>query len=191
MARANPQTKALIEAATASGSNTLTEDIMILFNGPAHHYITPKFYVKTKPETGKVVPTWDYSAVQVYGTAKLYFDTNDPKTDAYISKAISDLSRQSEEEIFGFTGKDGRPKAWDVDESPESYVNLLKKAIIGIEIEVKEIAGKFKMNQESQPGDREGVIEGFEKLGTDLGREISRCVKERGDLKDRQALEKK
>ncbi|KAE8451085.1 hypothetical protein EG329_004757 [Mollisiaceae sp. DMI_Dod_QoI] len=187
MARANPQTKALIEAATKAGSNTLQEDVMILFNGPVHHYVTPKFYVQTKPSTGKVVPTWDYSAVQLYGTATIHFDTSAPETDAYISKAIADLSQQSEEEIFGYNGKDGAAKAWNVGEAPESYVSLLKKAIIGIEIEIKSIAGKFKMSQELAQGDRQGVIEGFEKLGSDEGNEIAKTVRERGELKDRQA----
>ncbi|KUJ24303.1 uncharacterized protein LY89DRAFT_679465 [Mollisia scopiformis] len=191
MALANPHVKALIEAATASGSNTLTEDVMILFNGPAHHYITPKFYVETKPATGKVVPTWNYTAVQVYGTATVHFDTSMPETGTFISMAIADLSRQSEEGIFGFDGKEGRPGPWSVGEAPEAYVALLSRAIVGVEVEVKSVAGKFKMNQELGVGDRVGVIEGFEKLGTDLGREMARTVRERGELKDRLALESK
>lgn len=184
MARANPQTKALIEAATATGSSKLEQEIMILFNGPVHHYVTPKFYVETKPSTGKVVPTWDYSAVQVYGLATLHFDTSLPSTGSFLTTQINDLSKQSEEEIFGFTGQDGKAKAWTVEEAPESYTNLLKKAIIGIEIEITRMAGKFKMSQELADGDRKGVIEGFEKLGTDLGREIAATVKERGEMKD-------
>jgi transcriptional regulator len=64
LARANPQTKALIEAVTKSregkeegeGLNgVLEEEVMLLFNGPVHHYVTPKFYTETKPSTGKVV----------------------------------------------------------------------------------------------------------------------------------------
>jgi transcriptional regulator len=184
MARANPQTKALIEAATKSSSRTLQEDVMVLFNGPVHHYVTPKFYVETKPSTGKVVPTWDYSAVQAYGAITLYFDTASPETDAFLIKQIDDLSKQSEENIFGYTGKDGAPKAWNVGEAPESYVSLLKKAIIGIEIEIKSIAGKFKMSQELAYGDREGVINGFHALGTEEGDVIAQAVRERGELKD-------
>ena len=64
IARANPQTKAIIETVTKSlegkdavdGLNgTLEQDVMVLFNGPVHHYVTPKFYTETKPTTGKVV----------------------------------------------------------------------------------------------------------------------------------------
>jgi transcriptional regulator len=186
MARANPQTKALIEAATKTSSNKIQEEVLILFNGPVHHYVTPKFYVETKPSTGKVVPTWDYSAVQVYGTATIFYDTSSPETDAYLSKQIDDLSKQSEEKVFGYTGKIGAPKAWNVGEAPESYVGLMKKAIIGIEIEVTNVAGKFKMSQELADGDRLGVIKGFQALGTEEGDLIAKTVKERGELKDAQ-----
>jgi transcriptional regulator len=184
MARANPQAKVLIEAATKSSSRTLQEDVMVLFNGAVHHYVTPKFYVETKPSTGKVVPTWDYSAVQVYGSLTVFFDTASPETDAYLTKQINDLSKQSEEEIFGYTGQDGAAKAWTVNEAPENYLSLSKKAIIGIEIEITSIAGKFKMSQELAKGDREGVIKGFQALGTEEGDAIAETVRQRGELKD-------
>ena len=184
LARANHQTKALIENATQTSSNTLEQEVMILFNGPSHHYITPKFYVDTKPSTGKVVPTWNYSAVQVYGKATIHFDTSSPATGEFLTSQINELSQQSEEKIFGYTGQNGASKAWSVNDSPDNYIALLKKAIIGIEIEIESIAGKFKMSQELAKGDREGVIKGFEALGTDEGDEIARTVRERGDLKD-------
>jgi transcriptional regulator len=184
MARANPQAKVLIEAATKSSSRTLQEDVMVLFNGAVHHYVTPKFYVETKPSTGKVVPTWDYSAVQVYGSLTVFFDTASPEMDAYLTKQINDLSKQSEEEIFGYTGQDGAAKAWTVNEAPENYLSLSKKAIIGIEIEITSIAGKFKMSQELAKGDREGVIKGFQALGTEEGDAIAETVRQRGELKD-------
>jgi transcriptional regulator len=63
-------------------------------------------------------------------------------------------------------------------------VGLLKKAIIGIEIEITGLAGKFKMSQELAGGDRQGVIEGFRKLGTEEGDAMASTVKERGELKD-------
>ncbi|KAI9047697.1 hypothetical protein LZ554_008407 [Drepanopeziza brunnea f. sp. 'monogermtubi'] len=192
IARANPQAKALIEAACSSSSSrnssngqaapsntTLPQEIMILFNGPAHHYVTPKFYVATKPATGKVAPTWNYSAVQVYGTATIHFDASLPATETFLAAQLDDLSRQSEERVFGFTGTGGAPRAWSVAEAPASYVSALKKGIVGIEIAIAEIAGKFKMSQELTEGDREGVIEGFARLGTDDGDEISKTVRER------------
>ncbi|KAL2063526.1 hypothetical protein VTL71DRAFT_5331 [Oculimacula yallundae] len=184
LARVNPQAKALIESATQTSSSTLKQEVMILFNGPTHHYVTPKFYVETKPATGKVVPTWNYSAVQVYGTATIHFDTSSPTTGEFLTTQIDDLSQQSEEKIFGFDGQEGRSKAWSVDDAPDNFIKLLKKAIIGIEIEVESVEGKFKMSQELKEGDREGVVRGFEKLGTDEGDEIARTVKERGVKKE-------
>jgi transcriptional regulator len=155
---------------------------MILFNGPVHHYVTPKFYVETKPSTGKVVPTWDYSAVQVYGTATVFFDPASPDTGAFVARQIDDLSKQSEEKIFGYDGTHGANEPWSVNEAPESYVTLLKKAIIGIEIEIQSMGGKFKMSQELKEGDRAGVIAGFERLGTEVGNEIAKTVREREEV---------
>ena len=58
-------------------------------------------------------------------------------------------------------------------------MQLLKKAIVGLEIEVTSLGGKWKMSQELKEGDRMGVVEGFEALGTDEGTEIARTVRER------------
>lgn len=70
IARQNPQSKAIIEYLNAESSDVtsspkthLEEDVLVIFNGPVHHYVTPKFYTETKPTSGKVVPTWDYEAV--------------------------------------------------------------------------------------------------------------------------------
>ncbi|KAF2684546.1 hypothetical protein K458DRAFT_418114 [Lentithecium fluviatile CBS 122367] len=177
VARANPQAKALIEHLTANDTQTLSRDVMILFNGPAHHYVTPKFYRETKPATGKVVPTWNYSAVQVYGRATIFHDTKATATGAFLDQQIRDLSMQSEVDIMGY-----KDRPWQVDDAPSSYVELLKKAIIGVQVEITDIGGKFKMSQEMGVGDQEGVIEGFETLGSDVGQEIANTVRERGKV---------
>lgn len=190
MARANPHSKALIEhlSATANVENSppkLERDVLVLFNHPVHHYVSPKFYRETKPATGKVVPTWNYAAVQVYGKLTAYFDTKSDYTDEFLSKQIKQLSLSGETEIM----KHEQP--WGVEDAPESYIELLKKAIIGIEIEITSIGGKWKMSQEMSKGDREGVIEGFCALNTDVGRMISGIVEERGELSDRKKEVKK
>lgn len=179
MARANPQAKSLIEhlsakdTASAAGPRKLERDVMVLFNGPAHHYVTPKFYVDTKPSTGKVVPTWNYAAVQVYGKLSVYYDTKDQSTDAYLSKAVADLSQLAETQIMGYE----RP--WKVEDAPGSYIDLLKKAIIGIEIEITDMGGKWKMSQEMKGADSQGVEDGFNALGTDEGRQVAEMVRSR------------
>ncbi|KAM5350675.1 hypothetical protein ACJ41O_007180 [Fusarium nematophilum] len=185
LARQNPQSKAMIEAASSnpSANNVLEDEVLVIFNRPAHHYVTPKFYKETKPATGKVVPTWNYAAAQVYGKARIFFENN-TETSEFLSKQISDLSHHNETTTMGYVGGD-RPTAWKVSDAPEKYVELLKRSIIGIEIEVERLEGKFKMSQELGEGDREGVVEGFKGLGSEMGDEVARVVRERG-LKDGQ-----
>jgi transcriptional regulator len=84
---------------------------------------------------------------------------------------------------MGYTGGD-KPQPWTVSEAPESYTDLLKRNIVGIEIQITKIEGKFKMSQEMRPGDREGVAQGFAKMGTETGTAISELVKERAELSD-------
>ncbi|KAG9036656.1 hypothetical protein FRB95_008240 [Tulasnella sp. JGI-2019a] len=186
IARANPHAKALIEAASANGVevNKLQEEVMILFTHSTHHYVTPKFYVETKPTTRKVVPTWNYAAVQAYGTATIYYSSADPEAGAFLTKQVQDLSRLAEEEVMGFDGKEGREDPWSVDEAPKSYVELLKKGIIGVEITVTRLHGKWKMSQELGAGDRDGTIKGFEDLGTPEGEKMAAIIRERAELKD-------
>jgi len=191
MARANPHSKTMVESIQKAqpqsdvrdeSGHFLEEEVHVLFNGPAHSYVTPKFYVETKPSTGKVVPTWNYSAVQVYGRARIFYDSKSPATISYLKKQISDLTFLSETRIMNHVGNvdPTLPKPWTVDEAPVNYVNLLRQAIIGIEIEIDRMEGKFKMSQDKGDGDWKGVVDGFASLGTDVGDEISRTVKERG-----------
>ncbi|KAM3436134.1 hypothetical protein NHJ13734_005235 [Beauveria thailandica] len=170
MARANPHSKALTEAAqtdAVSADGYLEREVLVLFNLAAHHYVTPKFYTETKPDTGKVVPTWNYAAAQVYGKIK----------------QIADLSDMSERSIMGYTGEGSAEKGWKVTDAPDKYIALLKRAIIGIEIKIDRLEGKFKMSQELSEGDCAGVVSGFRRLGTELGAKMSETVEERSQLK--------
>lgn len=190
LARANPHAKALISAATEVASslenepnNTgikLPDEIMILFTSGVNHYVTPQFYTETKPQTGKVVPTWNYAAVQVYGTMTVYTSTTAPESGAFLKQQLDDLSKLCEQEQMGYAPE----KSWEVDDAPEKYIDLLKKAIVGVKIEITRIGGKFKMSQELGEGDRNGVIKGFQARGTEKTKQIAELVAERGALKD-------
>ncbi|KAH8834172.1 transcriptional regulator PAI 2-type [Flagelloscypha sp. PMI_526] len=179
IARNNPHAKAIIQASGNDGKGTweLEEEVMVLFNGPVQHYVTPKFYVETKPETGKVVPTWDYSAVQCYGKAKFYLTGEE--TSQFLGQQVRDLTDANEKSFPGRNNSED--EVWKVDDAPEKYIELLKKAIIGIEIEVTRLEGKWKMSQELSEGDRKGVIQGFEKIGTEDGLCMANTVRERGE----------
>lgn len=187
LARQNPQAKAMIDSLKSQQNpptSFLEQEVLVLFNSPVNHYVTPKFYTETKPSTGKVVPTWNYAAAQVYGRAKIYFDSSSDEATAFISKQISDLSQHSEESIMGYTGTGTNPTAWKASDAPERFTQLLTKSIIGIEIIIDRLEGKFKMSQELRQGDREGVIHGFKALGSETGLQMAEIVSERGRLKD-------
>lgn len=176
IAKANPQAKCLIEAAQAQpdGIGPLREEVCVMLNGPAHHYVTPKFYTGTKPDTGKVVPTWNFSAVQVYGNATIFWDSRSAQTSEFLQKQISDLTRHAEKTTMGYD------EPWKVTDAPETYIDSLKKKIIGIEIKVTRLEGKYKMSQDKNQIDRQGVIDGFRALNTDVALEIANEVEARG-----------
>ncbi|TKA29667.1 Uncharacterized protein B0A49_13826, partial [Cryomyces minteri] len=141
------------------------------------------FYTETKPANGKVVPTWNYAAAQAYGQARIYFDFSSEETTSFLSKQISDLSQYAEESVMGYTGTSTKPSPWKVSDAPPRFIQLLQKNIIGIEIVIDRLEGKFKMSQEMGQGDREGVVNGFQALDSDVGRQMADVVSERGRLK--------
>jgi len=179
LARANPQTKAILAAAEQQRSDknvesiTLEEEVLLLFTSPIAHYITPQFYTETKPTTGKTVPTWNYAAVQAYGSLTVHYG------DEFLGKQIDDLTRECEEGVMGYK----REESWTVDDAPERYVGVLKKAILGVEVRVQRLEGKWKMSQELGEGDRRGVVGGLEGIGSLVGREVAGLVRERGKKK--------
>jgi transcriptional regulator len=185
IAKQNPQVKSMIEAVDDKPPNVLEldDDVLVLFNGKHDHYVTPKFYTETKPDTGKVVPTWNYSAVQAYGKISLYYDSKTSEAGAFLVKQLHDLSQHTERSIMGYTG-DSRPDSWKVSDAPEKYIELLQRNIVGIQIRITKLQGKFKMSQEMRPGDREGVAKGFAKLGGETGAAISELVTRRGHMHD-------
>ncbi|CAH0027286.1 unnamed protein product [Clonostachys rhizophaga] len=187
LARANPQSKAIIEEATTNPTTietkVLEREVLVIFQSPVHHYIPPRFLVETKPKTQKVVPTWNYAAVQVYGKARVYVDAKSEETSAYLNSQIDALTKHMEVDLMGHDGKGDNHEPWKVSDAPERYTDLMKKAIIGVEIKIESMEGKFKMSQEEPAGDRKGVIEGFRELGTDRARQMADLVEERQELK--------
>ena len=134
VARANEQWKHL-----NAGS-----PVLIVFQG-ASRYITPSWY-QTKQETGKVVPTWNYATVQVAGAARV-MDNAD-----WLLAQVNALTDQQE-------GK--RLKPWKVADAPNAYIASQLKGIIGIEIDISSIEGKWKVSQNRPAADVAGVIEGL------------------------------
>lgn len=191
VAKQNPQAKSMMESlqlnTTAGAENVLAEDVLVLFNGPVHHYVTPHFYKETKPQTGKTVPTWDYEAVEVYGRARIYCDSKSSQTQEFLMSQLHDLSHFAETTIMGY-GKDDASREWRVSDAPETYIALLAKNIIGIEIEMTSIEGRFKWSQEKRAGDRVGVMNGLGAI-PGLGESLSARVRDMSEQYDqRQAF---
>ena len=119
MARANPQWREL-EA---------IEECLVVFQGP-QDYVTPSWYA-TKRETGKVVPTWNYATVHAWGRPRVM------KDDAWLRKQIEDLTASREAQ---------RAEPWAVGDAPDDFVAMQMRAIVGIEIPILKIEGKWKMS---------------------------------------------
>jgi transcriptional regulator len=117
---------------------------LVVFQGP-DGYVTPSWYA-TKRETGKVVPTWNYLMVQVRGKARAIED------EAWLAEQIRDLTHVHES---------ARTTPWAVSDAPADFVRAQIKGIVGIEIEIAEIAGKWKMSQNRNEADWAGVVAGF------------------------------
>lgn len=138
LARANPQLRELEAGA----------ECLIVFQGP-QAYVTPSWY-ETKRETGKVVPTWNYATVHAWGGARLVEDA------AWLARHLDTLTRHKEGE---------RPAPWEVADAPGSYIASQMKGIVGIEIVIERLEGKFKVSQNRPEGDRKGVAAGFRGQG--------------------------
>jgi transcriptional regulator len=121
------------------------QPVMLVFQGP-QAYISPNWY-PSKFQHGKAVPTWNYTMVQVHGTLRA---TQDP---AWLRAFVTRLTERHET---------GRPVPWHVDDAPPDYLDAMLKAIVGIEIEVTRVEGKFKLSQNRDAADRTGVVLGLE-----------------------------
>ena len=122
---------------------------LVIFQGP-EHYVTPSWYA-TKRETAKVVPTWNYAMVQARGTATAIEDA------AWLHRQIRGLTDMMEAR---------RAEPWAVDDAPADFLASQVKGIVGIEIVLTAIDGKWKASQNRPESDRAGVIEGLSEIGT-------------------------
>ncbi len=120
----------------------------MIFQG-VESYITPSWY-PTKRETGKVVPTWNYAVVQAYGAMRIVEDRD------WLAGQIAALTAAHEA---------GRVEPWSVADAPAPFVEAQLKGIVGIEIPISRIEGKWKVSQNRPEADRRGVAEGLRGAG--------------------------
>ncbi len=136
LARANPQGRGAVPETEA----------LAIFLGP-QAYVTPSWY-PSKAETGRVVPTWNYVAIHAYGRLRFIDDVEWKR--AHVTRLT-----QSQE------GKRAAP--WAVSDAPEDYLKGMLKGIIGFELPIVRLDGKWKMSQNRKAEDRQGVIAGLGK----------------------------
>jgi len=133
LAKANPQWKA-----------APLGEAMAIFTGP-DAYVTPSWYA-TKRETGKVVPTWNYVAVHVYGPVEFFEDAD------RLLKVVTRLTERQEQ---------GRAEPWAVSDAPEAFVRAQLRGIVGLRLPIARLEGKRKMSQNRSAEDRAGVRQGL------------------------------
>ena len=108
-------------------------------------YVSPSWY-PSKAEHGKVVPTWNYSVVQLSGRVRVHEDAG------WLRTAVDTLTERHEA---------GRSAPWSSADAPEQYIHGQLRAIVGIEIAVERVDAKAKLSQNRSDADREGVVAGL------------------------------
>ncbi len=131
-------------------------------------YVTPSWY-ETKRETGKVVPTWNYAVVQAYGRMTVIEDPD------WLRRQIGELTAAHEA---------SRPEPWAVDDAPAPFIAAQIKGIVGIEIEITRIEGKWKVSQNRPEADRLGVAAGLRSAEDDAARRMAEMVDAKGALSE-------
>jgi len=139
------------------------QEALAIFQG-VEAYITPSWY-ETKRETGKVVPTWNYAVVQAYGRMRVIEDP------AWLMRQISEMTGQQEA---------ARPEPWSVGDAPAPFIAAQLKGIVGVEIEISRIEGKWKVSQNRPEADRRGVSAGLRALEGEASIRMADLVERRG-----------
>ena len=133
-------------------------EVLAIFHGP-HAYISPNWYA-----TGPSVPTWNYIDVHAYGTLRLVED------DEWLRRFLARLSERHEVR---------NPIAWRMQDLPEAYVETMLKGIVGLDITVTRLEGKFKLSQNRPAADRPAVIAALESQTDPNSHAVARLMRER------------
>lgn len=133
VARANPQWQ-----------KPVIGEALAIFTGP-DAYITPSWYA-SKAEHGKVVPTWNYSAVHAYGPIEFFDDA------ARLLDVVTRLTELHE---------GARDKPWGVGDAPEPFIKSQLRGIVGLRLPISRLEGKRKLSQNRSAADRAGVAQGL------------------------------
>lgn len=160
LARANPQGRDVAPGAEA----------LVVFQG-TDTYVTPSWY-EAKREHGKVVPTWNYAIVQAHGTVRIVDDA------AWLRKQVDAMTSARES---------ARSEPWAVGDAPAEFLVAQLKGIVGVEIEITRIEGKWKVSQNRSEADRRSLAAGLRASDTKDARQMAAWVEARGAAPERDA----
>ncbi len=141
LARANPHWRSVPAEGSVPALAVVTD---------AEAYVSPAWYA-TKVEHGRVVPTWNYSAVHITGRLRRHEDVE------WLRRAVT-LLTQVHESV--------RPEPWAVTDAPSTYIDKQLRAIVGLELTIERIEGKAKLSQNRSDEDRAGVVRGLRDEGS-------------------------
>jgi transcriptional regulator len=153
LARANPQWRTLVGG----------RSVLVVFQGPAS-YVSPSWY-PSKREHGKVVPTWNYIMVQVRGVVQVIDDGD------WLEDQVNALTRRHERT---------RAAPWEVDDAPRPFIDAMKRGIVGLEIDITAIDGKWKASQNRSEADRQGVAAGLDASSDPAALAMAELVRQLG-----------
>jgi transcriptional regulator len=137
-----PRTNDQLDALRAGG------EVLVIFQGP-QAYVTPSWY-PSKAEHGRVVPTWNYVTVHAWGGPRVVDDPD------WIRSQVERLTASREV---------GRPAPWAVADAPEDFIGAQIRGLVGLEIPITRIEGKWKASQNHAEADRRAVAAGLEAEG--------------------------
>lgn len=125
-------------------------EVLVIFQA-ADGYISPNWY-PSKPEHHRHVPTWNYAVVHAHGVLRVHDD------ERYLRGLVARLTHEHE-------ARSQQPRPWKMGDAPSDYIDAMLQAIVGLEIEVTRVVGKFKLGQNREARDRLGAADGLETLG--------------------------
>lgn len=124
-------------------------------------YISPSWY-PSKRDTGKAVPTWNYIVVHAYGGLRF---VDDP---VWVRAHLEALTDEQER---------GRQPRWHVSDAPADYIDALAGGVVGLELAITRLEGKWKLSQNRSRADRDGVVEGLRGEGEQLASRIADAMR--------------
>lgn len=135
---------------------------IVIFQGP-ENYISPSWY-PGKHAHGKAVPTWNYVVVHAHGVPRIIDDPD------WVLQHVTQLSNEHEAT---------QAVPWKVTDAPADYIDRMRRAIVGIEIPITTLTGKWKLGRNRPVTDQQGIVAGLLMRDTDDSRAMAQLLSTR------------